>query len=407
MSEPNVDVLVLGGGPAGLRAARECAAQGVRVCLVEKKREIGSPVHTSGATWIRDIRRHAVPDRLCHRVETIRFFSARKEARFGNAREGIGVLDVRGMCQHMAESVVAHGARVLVGTRALGPLVERGTVRGAVLQTPGGGREEITATVTIDATGFASVTARKVFRSRGFRRYGLGLEYDLYAPRWPEGEFVLLVGSQVAPTGYAWIFPWGGHRVRVGVGVTMPDARGVDLEAPLRRLVEEDVRFAPRLAGSGPIELHRGFIPDELFPHTPVADGLLIVGDAAGQASALAGEGIRFAMEMGLLAARAAVKAVRKGDPRREVLGEAHRAWDRRFGRSFRIAMRINERMAGFDDDQWDRAVEYLGRLTDSQFLQFLKTDLTLSLFLRIAARNPDLARRQLFRKVLKELKRS
>ena len=401
----SADVLVLGAGPAGLQAALECAGRGLKTLVVEKKKEIGSPIQTSGATYIREIRRYGIPSSYYHRVESIRFLSAREEARFRNVDEGIGVLDVRGMLQYMAGRAVEKGARFFLGTRALEPLFYKGKVQGAVVQTPQGVKQKISALVTIDATGLASVTARRLFGFPGFRRYGLGLEYDLHAPHWPQEEFVLLVGSWIAPTGYGWIFPWGGHRVRVGVGVTYPEARGVDLKGCLDRLIEKDQRFAPYFSGSGCIELHKGFIPDELFPGQAAAHGLLIIGDAAGQASALAGEGIRFAMEMGILAAKATVQAVKKGRPEKALLSKAHDQWRKRHGRNFRIAMEINRRMAGFNDEQWDKAVRYTRRLTDRQFLQFLKTDFSMSLFLRVLSKNPDLARKALFRKVIKELK--
>ena len=121
---------------------------------------------------------------------------------------------------------------------------------------------------------------------------------------------------------------------------------------------------------------------------------------------ALAGEGIRFALEMGQLAARAAARSLGRGGPTRERLARAHQEWEKRHGRNFRIAMKINERMAGFTDNEWDRAIRYTDRLTDRQFLQLLKTDFTLSLFLRIVARNPDLAGKKLFRTVLNELRK-
>jgi hypothetical protein len=42
--------------------------------------------------------------------------------------------------------------------------------------------------------------------------------------------------------------------------------------------------------------------------------------------------------------------------------------------------------------------------MTDRQFLQFLKTELTIGLFGRILAKNPDLARKALMQRVIKEL---
>ena len=123
MSKGTADVLILGGGPAGLRAARECARQGLKTVVVEKKKEIGSPTQTSGATWIEDMARHGVPPTYCHRVETVRFVSPGREARFRNTEQGLGVLDVRGTYQHMAEEAVKGGAQLWLGTRVLEPIV--------------------------------------------------------------------------------------------------------------------------------------------------------------------------------------------------------------------------------------------------------------------------------------------
>ena len=48
----NVDVLVVGGGPAGTMAARRASEGGLLTMLVEVESELGSQVHTSGATEV-------------------------------------------------------------------------------------------------------------------------------------------------------------------------------------------------------------------------------------------------------------------------------------------------------------------------------------------------------------------
>jgi len=400
------EVLILGAGPAGLCAARECAERGIRVHVVEKKTEIGTPIHTSGATWIGDMEKAGIPESMCHRVETIRFVSQGNEAIFKNTGSGICVLDIHRAFQHLAQQAVDAGATISVGTRAVEPLTDRGRLIGVRVQTPQGKEEQIHATVTVDATGVTSLLARTMNIFKGFHRLGQGLEYDLHAPRWPFKDFVLLVGSQVAPTGYAWIFPWGNHRVRVGVGITLPEGRGTDLQGCLERLIWEDSRFVHYFKGASQIEMHRGFIPNEAFPADPYGDGFIIIGDAASQASVLAGEGIRFAMRMGRIAGKVCAEAVKKGNTSKQFLAQAHAQWNRIHGRNFRIAMEINTRIAVFTDAQWDKGVEYLKRLNSKQFLSFLKTEFSLSLFVGIVARNPTLAGKGIVKMLLKELRR-
>ncbi len=60
----NVDVLIVGGGPAGLAAAEAAASQGARTLLLERQHEIGYPVHTSGGSWISDMQALGIPEHL-------------------------------------------------------------------------------------------------------------------------------------------------------------------------------------------------------------------------------------------------------------------------------------------------------------------------------------------------------
>ncbi|MCA1596012.1 MAG: FAD-dependent oxidoreductase, partial [Chloroflexi bacterium] len=68
-----VDVLVVGGGPAGLAAAHAAAADGT-VLVVHRDRQIGLPVRTSGASWKRDIDRLGLPSTLYHPLDRLSFY---------------------------------------------------------------------------------------------------------------------------------------------------------------------------------------------------------------------------------------------------------------------------------------------------------------------------------------------
>ena len=57
------DVLIVGGGPAGLAAAEAASKLNVRTIVLERQNEIGYPVHTSGGSWIRDMKALAIPEK--------------------------------------------------------------------------------------------------------------------------------------------------------------------------------------------------------------------------------------------------------------------------------------------------------------------------------------------------------
>jgi len=46
----DLDVIVIGAGPAGGSCARECAKRGLRVLLIERSQEIGEPNYSTAGT---------------------------------------------------------------------------------------------------------------------------------------------------------------------------------------------------------------------------------------------------------------------------------------------------------------------------------------------------------------------
>ena len=127
-------------------------------------------------------------------------------------------------------------------------------------------------------------------------------------------------------------------------------------------------------------------IPSECYAARCAGDGIVGVGDAAGQASSLLGEGIRWAIHAGKMAGEVAAEAVEKGDGSRTALAAFERRWNKRHGRNLRLAHKLNERLARWDDRKWDERLEILKLLTPDQFIEALKTNLTGGWLLRFAA---------------------
>jgi digeranylgeranylglycerophospholipid reductase len=176
--------------------------------------------------------------------------------------------------------------------------------------------------------------------------------------------------------------------VRVGVGIIHPDSKGKP-EEYLDHLVASLHRFGVNLKGAQPIEHHFGLIPSECFAARYAGDGILGVGDAAGHASSLVGEGIRWAIHAGRMAGEVVADALDRGDVSRHSLAEFERNWDARFGRDLRLAHKINERMAKWNDHKWDERLEIIKLLTPDQFIEVLKTNLTGGWLLRFLASHP------------------
>ncbi len=387
--DERVDVLVVGGGPAGLSAATAAAAAGGRVLLVERRAEIGSPVRTSGASWLADAAELGIPPSLVHPVPTVRFVAPRREAAWTFDPPRLCVLDVRGVYQHLAAEAARAGASLRLRTSAVEPLLDAGRVAGALVRDDRGRSARIRAVVTIDASGVSSELVQGAGLGGRPRRLGVGVEQELVAPDYDQCQAVLLVGRDVAPRGYAWAFPRGDGRVRVGVGVLRPDT-DLDPAALLDRLRQHPA-LAPSLRNAQPLEHHVGVLPAEAPRARLSTAGLLLAGDAAGQASPLVGEGIRYAIRAGRLAGAVAVAAVRSNDPSAAALRRYDRAWRRRFGAEMAVATWVHRRAARYGDRNWRVVTALLGALGPGQVAAALHGDFTPAWWLGLSLASPRL----------------
>jgi digeranylgeranylglycerophospholipid reductase len=386
MSAEAVDVLVAGGGPAGLAAAAAAAGEGAEVLLVERRPAIGDPVHTSGATAIETVERRGIPRALWHPISRARFVSSGEEAVFDFDVPPLCVIDVRGTYRWLADRAAAAGARVETGARLERLLLRGGVVGGADLVGPDGSRA-VTARVVIDATGYRAAVSKQAGLHPGFTRFGVGYEIELRAPACRQDEIVIVVGERHAPTGYGWVFPWGEERVRVGVGLHHVDTRA-DPQQHLDALVADAEELGVDLTGAEVVERHEGLLPAERVPERLVGDGVLAVGDAACQATLLAGEGIRVSLAAGELGGRVAARAVAAGDTTAAALVAYERAFRAEFGRRLRFGYALNRRLARLDDREWDAHVRRLRRVPAAAVPLLLQSEFTPAL-LRSLARTP------------------
>jgi digeranylgeranylglycerophospholipid reductase len=385
------DVVIAGAGPAGLSAALTAARSGATVLVIEQNLEIGSPTRTSGGSFIRELLDLGIPESLFHPIKQVRFLSPHHCAAFEYSEPVACIIDVRAVYQHLAILAAQAGATIWLASKASAVLQDDGRVTGLRVETRTKSQVDVCADVVIDATGYKGELLRQAGIGSRIQRFGVGAEFDMFAPHCNQDEAILAVGSQFAPAGYGWVFPWGENRVRVGVGVIHPD----DSSDPVRLLdtfVAAANGMGVDLTGAQPIEYHFGLIPSDMT-ETFVGDGILAVGDAAGHASTLVGEGIRWAIRAGRMAGSVAARASQQADVSASFLSQFQSEWLGQYGRNLRIANLVNRTIAKWDDRKWDEWTELLSLLSPDEFATALKTDFTIGWGVGVAWAHPKLAK--------------
>ncbi|MBI5015611.1 MAG: NAD(P)/FAD-dependent oxidoreductase [Deltaproteobacteria bacterium] len=305
------DALIVGGGPAGSTCARALSSAGLDVIVVDR-RTFPRPKVCAG--WVtppvfRDL--GVTPQeygagRVCQAIRGFRLGLLGRppvEVDYGRAVSH-GVL--RSEFDHYL--LERSGARLVLGEpvggveRAAGGWIINARFRAPVVVGAGGPRCPVARALGLGGRGPLVAALEAEFR--------LGPEGRALCRVDPERpELYFLPNLE----GYGWCFRKGDT---LNVGLGREDARGA--AAAFAAFVDR-LRAAGRIPAV-PRERVRGHAYRlwEGAARTLVSDGALVVGDAAGLAHPKSGEGIRPAVESGLLAARTILVA--RGDYRRSNL---------------------------------------------------------------------------------------
>jgi geranylgeranyl reductase family protein len=317
------EAVVVGAGPAGLIAAREMARSGVSVRVLEEHERIGEPNHCAGVLSVEGLQRLGVEpsrDFIQHEVRGGRAYSPDgQEIRITGSRTRAYVVDRAAFDRHLANLASEEGAEIETGTRVTELKQKRGRVVGAVAAG-----KEFECEVVIDAEGIGGRLARTVGLPspntgvlRGVNAEVSGVELE---PHFVE----VWMGEEIAPGFFAWVIPLTDGGARCGLACSEGD--------PVSRLshflgrrfgeVEYSKPVVWPVNTGGPVERTYG-------------DGILLVGDVAGQAKPTTGGGVVIGGLCALEAASTAVEALHVGYSSSASLRLYEGLWRRKYGREF------------------------------------------------------------------------
>jgi electron-transferring-flavoprotein dehydrogenase len=345
-----MDVVFVGGGPAGLSGAIELARlaqgdprlQGLEIAVLEKSAELGQ--HTlSGAvvnpvgfhTLFPDLADADLPFRRPVGKEQVRFLTATRSFRLPTPppmrNHGNFVASICEIVRWLGAKAEALGVHLFTGFPVESLLVEGDAVRGLRTTStglgrdgrPGPGHEPPTEIAVALAEGTRGPLAQawrewQGVRSRQPQIFALGVK-ELWEVREPQDTVLHTLGWPLPPDVFGGTFCYPLEERLLALGIV------VGLDAPYRNLDPHGLLQAfkthpsvrPVFEGGECVEWGAKTIPEggyHALPERLGGDGLLLLGDTAGFVDVPSLKGIHYAMLSGVFAARAIFRALSEGD---------------------------------------------------------------------------------------------
>lgn len=392
------ELVVIGGGPAGSSTACSAASKGIRVALLEQEESIAMRVKTSGVTWQKDAEALGIPKDLYKKISIFRFYSPKGYSEIRCSGENACVLDVRGFYQYLAEDAADKGADIYLGCRAIKAIKEGAEhnprISKVIASERGGSISEFSSELFVDASGFNSFLLREIDNQFSWKIFGVGAEYEAYVENLDEDSWILMLGKEFSPAGYAWVFPLGKKKARIGVGIGRPNSE-INPADHLDSLLSKRPGPLSKLGRIQPIEFHYGMVPNQGLNDRLAISNFAMVGDAAGQINPLVLEGIRFAVRYGRLCGETAA------DYLNSEIEDGLKSYEDRVKKEIKAkiaaAKAVQTRWLNLDDEGWDKEVRIINELSCEEFISFIKADFNPSIVTSLALRHPSLLARELF----------
>jgi geranylgeranyl reductase len=277
------DVIIVGGGPAGLKCACELADSSLRVLLLEKQPGFGDKLCAGGLT-LKDMKVLPLPDSVIEqKILHTSIHSRRRKAGTVTADPALFTVSRKVLGEYQRS--LLEGTGVVVRNNSQVVEIRKGSV---VLKKG----TEIAFTFLVGADGFSSLVRRHL--GLKFGKKLIGFQYTIPVKHEYEALEIFMNARRFS-VWYAWIFP---HKDSIAVGCCC-DPQKIDpqkIKAGFHKwLREKNLDPGSARLESAPIGCdYRGVKFGNIF----------LTGEAAGMASALTGEGIYQSLVSGIEVAR-------------------------------------------------------------------------------------------------------
>ncbi|WP_439130509.1 lycopene cyclase family protein [Polaribacter sp.] len=325
------DVVIVGGGTAGMLLARELGKLKHNVLLLDRKKNLlefsfntlGSFMNVDDFGFTQNV--------IAQNINTVSLVSKRVKR---NIKSNLYILDKKQIHVELLNAIDGNYVTIKTGVHIKNIETDNHGNFTAVLDQ---NKEKYIAKLFVDASGTTGVLSKKVGLIAKKTQLATGVEYNVkYLGK--ATEMHLLIGK-VFQGGYGWIFPLKNQRAIIGFG-TFDDKIVKDLKNRLHKILE--LLAIKKLVIKDNVKVEGGSIPITPVLDKFIVNNLVCVGDAVSQVNPIVGEGYKFIFEAAIMASKAIHTSLENNDL--SLLKNYETDWKNRFLANYQRSKRAQER---------------------------------------------------------------
>jgi len=347
-------VVIVGAGPIGSTVANIIAKDGYKVLILEEHLKVGLPTHCTGKISVNALMELNLPNiGVQHKVKGALFCSPDLNfLRVERKEVQAHIFDRSVLDQWLLNRAVDSGTTIIKNAKVRHTSI--GSHRIIVYYRHKNETHAVSAKIIVGADGAVSSIARHFgLYSKPMSETRFAVQKEMTNLKNLQAEFVdIYLGKKFAPGFFAWLVPTGEESAKVGLGVIPTPSK-----TPIQYL-EHFSRFHPiaktKLEGGICIRQTVHILPIGGALNQTVSEGVLIVGDAAGQVKSTTGGGLYFGITCAKIAGNVISKALSTSDSllQKDVLMEYQNLWEAQLGKEIKRSAKIRHILDSLTDDE-------------------------------------------------------
>lgn len=318
------DVIIVGGGTAGLMLARELGKFKRKTLLLDRKKDLLNFSFKTLGSFMNLDDFGLSENIVAQPINKVTIHSKRVKTEI---KDNLYILDKEILHKELIDSLDDDFITIKTGIHITSILEEGSKEKYTYVVDKKG--IQYKAKIFVDASGTNGVISKKVRLLGDDYKLATGVEYNVKYLGDPN-EMHLLIGKTYEG-GYGWIFPLKNERAIIGFG-TLDKKLIKGLKERLNRIIE--LPKIKKLVIKDNDIVEGGSIPITPVLEKFVLNNLICVGDSVSQVNPIAGEGYKFIFEAAIMASKAIKNSLEVDDL--SLLFGYEEDWKNRFSSNYK-----------------------------------------------------------------------